>query len=171
MVERVEVNVADLEAIIQAAGIIKTIEGALASRRTDPFVKPYLDFTDAHNRLTAAWRDAQRAEADTLVKYDAPLTREEVNALQYVAAGAPQGAPGGATYFTISPEDKGEPGREMSVYDQLSAKGLIRIGQWCVGVVWPGASQVSDVKPDPKGYAAQLTERGARVLWEVVDRK
>ena len=161
----VTVDLADLETLVITTGALKTIEGVMASRRNDPFVREHLDFTAAHDRLAAAMRNAKRGDAGTLVGWDDPLNKEEINALQYVAAAVTEKKTG-LLLFVIAPEDKGEPGRKMSVYDQLAAKGYIEIGQFVQGVVWPAASK-PDIVADPKGYAARLTARGRQKLADV----
>lgn len=163
----VTVDLADLERIVFAAGVIKTIEGAIASHKRDPFVQPHLDFTEAHNRLATAMRNASRAEAGTLVNFEDPLTKEEANALTYVkkACDGDDRNPG-LPFFTISVPDKAEAGRAMSVYDQLQAKGCVKVGQWITGVVWPGEVSPS-ISADPdRGYAAVITQRGRTRLTE-----
>jgi hypothetical protein len=154
----VTVDLADLETIIFATGVIKTIEGALASRTRDPFVQPHLDYTAAHDRLAAAMRNARRAESGTLVGWDEPLTKEEMGALRYVSAALEQKVPG-IRAFVISPEDKGEPGRAMSVYDRLAAKGCLKMGQFVQGIVWAGEN-APQLVADEKGYAALITPCG-----------
>lgn len=160
----VEVDLEDLERIVYAASAVKAIEGSLAAWRRDPFVQPHLDFSPAQKRLESAMRNAKRANSGTLIQFDDPLTREEINALRYVKAACDAKTPGLAL-FVISPEDKGEPGRPMSVYDQLAAKGCLEMGQFVQGVVWAGADR-PDIIPDPKGFAARLTERGLSRLKE-----
>lgn len=166
----VTVDYEDLETIIFATGAIKKIEDAISAVKRDPFVQPHLNFGPAHDRLASAMRNAKRAEAnDTVVKFDEPLTREEENALRYVAL-ASQGLDKkgkslpGPNVFTISPADKdGRP--SMSVYDRLTAKGCLEVGTWVEGIVWTGAPAVSVVpSPNPRGYAARLTSRGREKL-------
>jgi len=159
---KVTVDLEDLERIVFAASAVKAIEGSLAAWRRDPFVQPHLDFTDAQKRLESAMRNATRGQLGTLVNFDAPLTKEEINALQYVMGACDAKNPGLAL-FVISPEDKGEPGRQMSVYDQLAAKGCIEVGQFVQGVVWAGADR-PQIVADPKGYAARPTRRGLEKL-------
>jgi hypothetical protein len=154
----VTVSLEDLETIVFATGVIKTIEGALASHKRDPFVQPHLDFTATHDRLASAMRNATRAQAGTLVVWDEPLTEVEARALRYVAAACDERKPG-LGVFVISPEDKAALGEAMGVYDKLEAKGCLRMGQFIEGVMWAGAAAPA-IKPDPKGYAAQLTPRG-----------
>lgn len=164
----VTVDLDDLEALVFASSAIKTIEGSLASFRRDPFAQDALGrFVPAQRRLESVMRSARRAERnDTLVKYDEPLTIEESNALQYVVSAcdayvvsACDAKTPGLALFVISPEDKGEPGVAMSVYDRLAAKGCIEVGQFIQGVMWAGADAPQFVA-DPKGYAARPTTRG-----------
>lgn len=159
----VTVDLADLETLIFATAAIKSIEDALAARRRDPFMTPHLNYTEAHNRLVGAMREAQRsASNDTLVKYDEPLTKPEIGALRYVDKACSAKTPGLAL-FVIATEDKAAGGEAMSVYDRLAAKGCIEMGQFVQGVVWAGAN-TPQITADPKGYAARLTNRGRSLL-------
>lgn len=151
----VTVALEDLEALVFATGAIKTIEGVLASRKEDPFVKPFLAMTDAHNRCAAAMRDVKRAEAGTLIKYDEPLTKEERDTLEEIASGDIPGISVGAKL-----PQKGE---AMSVYDRLAAKGCVVLGQRVHGVIWGGEDKPS-LAIDPNEYAIRITERGRKRL-------
>lgn len=161
----VTVDYDDLERIVYAASAIKQIEGALVSFRRDPMVQRLGDFIPAQKRLESAMRNAKRAELGTLVNYDEPLTPEESSNLAYIKAACEDRDPPGGLFglFVISPEDKAEPGRAMSPYDRLAAKGMIEIGQFVQGVVWAGAD-AAQLTADPKGYAARLTARGRAYL-------
>lgn len=70
----VTVDLDDLETIVMTTGALKTIEGALNARKNDPFVHQYLDFSEAHDRLSSAMRNAKRADAGTLVPWDGKTT-------------------------------------------------------------------------------------------------
>ena len=74
---KVEVEIEDLETIIFATSVIKTIESALQQRKQDPFVHPHLDYSKASEALTAAMNSARRAVADTKVEWDGALTDKE----------------------------------------------------------------------------------------------
>lgn len=153
----VTVALEDLEALVFATGAIKNIEGALASFKQDPFVKPYLTFTDAHNRCATAMRNAKRADADTLIKFDEPLTDEEREILAHVNE---------YDAMFLSPREKApKAGQQMSIYDQLAAKGCVVIAQCLTGFMWAGAS-APEIKIDPKGFAVKLTDRGRQKLKE-----
>lgn len=155
----VTVELPDLETIVFATGIIKTIEGALAGRRNDPFVREHLDFTAAHDRLAAAMRNATRAAAGTAVPFDEPLTKTEVLVLRYILDATDPGK-GAHKRFAISGPDKaGEP-----AYDRLAAKGCIQIGQFVTGVVWSGADRPEVVADADRGFAAKITDRGRAML-------
>lgn len=158
----VTVDLDDLETIIFATGAIKTIEGVLASRRSDPFVQPHLDFKAAHDRLGSAMRDVRRAEAGTLVNYSEPLTVEEVTALREIDFGK-----------DVLSQDEKAPNKKkkesMSVYDRLAAKGMVVMGNFVRGVVWAGAS-APEIVPDPKGFAIKLTNRGRAALATDIQR-
>ena len=145
----VVVDLADLETIVFTTGAIKAIEVALATRKSDPFVRPHLEYTAAHDRLAEAMRNARRADADTVVKWDEPLTDEEFNDLRDV-----EGVPGGVRFVPITSKSR---------YDRLSAKGCIVLGQYVEGILWAGASG-PELQVDPKGYAARITPRGREKL-------
>lgn len=146
---KVEVEIEDLETIVFATAAIKTIETALQQRKQDPFVKPYLDFTNAHNNLVAAMNGARRAEADTATKWDGQLTKNELYLLGEFAA-----------TLTAGNEIKfdGEYRLKTPEVGTLMAKGCIRVGQGVVGVVWPGDKQAS-IKPISY-YLVDVTKRG-----------
>ena len=151
----VTVDLKDLETIVFATGVIKTIEGSLAAFRRDPFVQPHLNFTDAHNRLAALMRDATRAEAGTLVPYNEPLDKEELSCLRAATS------PG----FYISRSDKApKEGEAMSIWDRLMSKGMIAIGQIVTGSVYTGASAVESLVVDPTRFAIKITDRGRNEL-------
>jgi hypothetical protein len=162
----VQVEYEDLETIVLATGVIKTIEGVLATRRQDPFVTQHLDFTEAHDRLAAVMRNATRAQAGTATGWDDPLTALEVRTMKHIRSvnddsrDAKDNRVPGLPFFRISPPDK----VDEPVFDRLAAKGCIQIGQWVEGVVWAGAAN-PEVKADPqRGFAARLTPRGRSKL-------
>lgn len=161
----VTVDLADLETLVWATAALKTIEGTLANRKVDPFVRAHLDFTEAHERCAAAMRNATRAAAGTAVKWDEPLTKSQARALRYVLD-AMDKRKSGLPWFVISPAEKAAPGERMGEFDVLAAKGCLKMGQFINGVVWAGAS-APDITPDvEKGYAAQITDRGRKKLAE-----
>jgi len=143
----VTVDLTDLEALVMTTGVIKTFESLLAQRRMDPFVRPYLEFTEAHERLAAVMRDAKREDAGTKIKYNDPLTEKEAELLHHIGEGK----------SFLTPKEK------VKVADGLAAKGLIIIGQMVFGVVWPGAS-AAELKADPTEFAVKLTARGLKAL-------
>ena len=150
----VTVELEDLEKLVFATGALKTIEGALDTRKRDPFVQPHLDFTNAHNRLASAMRDAQRGNAGTLIDYNAEVTHDELKLLTKVVEG-----------LCIPIRDKvGEKRDGDTLWESLMCKGCIEFGQLVTGVVWPGGSGVESVKPDPRGYPVRLTARGRALL-------
>lgn len=161
----VTVDLADLETLVWATAALKTIEGTLANRMVDPFVRPHLNFTEAHERCAAAMRNATRAQTGTAVAWDEPLTKVQANTLRYVLK-AMNEKKSGWQLFVISPADKAAPGELMGEFDRLAAKGCLRMGQFVDGVMWAGAS-APDIKADAdKGYAAQVTDRGRKKLAE-----
>lgn len=163
----VTVELEDLETIVFATSVIKTIEGILNARKNDPFVRPHLDFTEAHDRLATAMRNATRAAAGTAVNFDAPLTKTEARTLRsMVDALSDRGDGIKLPWYRISGPDKAAPGQLMGEYDVLAAKGCIRIGQFVTGIVWPGAP-AADIKADPeRGFGAEITARGRTKLAE-----
>ena len=153
---KVEVELADLETIVFATAAIKTIEEVLNRRKTDPFVKPHLDYTIAHNNLTAAMNGANRAKTGYLVDWNGELTDEEFKLLKQLD--------------TIA-VDEIPPGYRISIpaYDTLLAKGCIRMGQCVVGAVWAG-EQKPDIKPVDM-FAVSITKRGKEKLDQILVKK
>lgn len=145
----VTVDLEDLETLVMTTGALKTIEGALAQRKQDPFVRQYLEFTAAHDRLASAMRNARRAEAGTLIQWDGDLTEEQERLLREL--------------------DRTEMGvmevRNKGFYDSLAAKGCVLIGQCVAGIVWPGQSQ-AEIKPY-HAYAVKIMPRGREKLAKI----
>jgi hypothetical protein len=165
----VNVDLEDLKSLVFASSAIKTIESTLAAHKRDPFVQAAMPLTEVNDRLASAMRNAERASSGTAVSWDAPLTKEEINALGYVEKAA-SAKKAGLGVFVISPEDKGELARVMSVYDQLAAKGMIEMGQFVQGIVWAGAP-AAQLVANEKGYAARLTARGREKLAAAMVKK
>lgn len=159
----VTVDLADLETLVITAGAIKTIEGVLATRRDDPFVRPHLDFTAAHDRLASAVRNATRAEAGTLVNFDAPLTKTEARLLtgiRFAIEGRAARKDGvNLPWFRLSGPDKAD-----GEYESLAAKGCIRMGQAVTGAIFAGDKQATIVPDADRGYLVELTDRGRAML-------
>ena len=153
---KVEVELADLETIVFATAAIKTIEEVLNRRKTDPFVKPHLNYTHAHNSLTAAMNGAKRGKSEYRTDWNGELNDEEFKLLKQLD--------------TI-PVDEIPPGYRLSIpsYDTLLAKGCIRMGQCVVGAVWAG-EQAPDIKP-VEMFAVQITQRGKDKLQEALAKK
>lgn len=150
----VTVDLADLETLVVTTGALKTIEGALQARKRDPFVAPHLNFTEAHNRLASAMRDATRGKADTVVPWDEPLEAYERDFLAYLVHCEDQGHA-----QTITPEYR----LEHPEIDRLLCKGAIIMGQLCKGVLWGGNRDIQWA-PDPSGFAVASTARGRKKL-------
>jgi hypothetical protein len=150
---KVEVEIEDLETIIFATAIIKTIESQLRSRKEDPFVQPHLDYTRAHDALVLAMNSARRATADTKIQWDGELSAKEIKFLQQFAA---------CPVFEVD----GEYRKKRDEVDSLAAKGCIRIGQLVSGAVWPGEPK-ADIRP-VSGYAIMITKRGNEKLGQVL---
>lgn len=160
----VTVDLDDLERLVMTTGALKTVEQAMQHRKADPFVRSHLEFTQAHNRLATAMRNAQRSQSkgNTVVDFDAPLSDDEVSALKGLVTEVPQNwfhpirAPEKAgDYFT----------GELSVWDRLNAKGMCVIGQVCEGAVFPGEPGPM-LRPYP-GFAVKITERGRSKIVEI----
>lgn len=154
----VTVELEDLETIVFATGVIKTIEGALASRRNDPFVRPHLDYAAAHDRLATAMRNAARIEAGTAVPFDEPLKKTEVRLLRDILK-VVDGKHDGPPWFRVSGPDKAS-----GEYESLAAKGCIRIGQAVSGVIFTGEDKPSLVPDAERGYLVEVTNRGRAML-------
>ena len=152
---KVEVNLEDLECIVFATAVIKTIEGALASRKTDPFVRPHLDYTMAHDNLVSAMNAARRTESGTAVGWDDPLTEKEVEFLKEIDEYNELNV--GSSYYPISGSNSTFLKKKERA-DSLACKGCVRIGQSVEGIIWPG-----DKQPElHKGvvFVVQITQRG-----------
>jgi hypothetical protein len=168
----VTIDLADLKALVHATAAIKVIENQISAVHRDPGVQQHPLLGDAHDRLASAMRNAERSASGTLVSWDAPLTKEEVNALRYVKQGCDEKRRGGLSVFVISGPDKA-PGTkiEISVYDQLAAKGCIEMGQFIQGVMWSGASSPQFTADAERGYAARPTARGLQKLADIDQTK
>lgn len=143
---KVEVDLDDLETIIFATSVIKQLESALQARKSDPFVKPHLEYTKASEALTQAMNYAKRsANNDTAVQWDGALTDKETELLKEFVA---------SNVFEITSDFR----LKTKEVDSLAAKGCIRIGTLCAGAVWPGESK-ADLKP-VEGFALAITQRG-----------
>lgn len=152
---KVEVEIEDLETIIYATGVIKTLESALQSRKQDPFVQPHLDYTNAHNNLVAAMNSARRSESnDTKVQWDGELAKDEIKFLQKFDF---------APVFEATPEYRSK----NDVVDNLASKGCVRIGQRVAGAIWPGETR-PDLMP-VAGFAVAITQRGRDKLKKALD--
>ena len=143
---KVEVDIEDLETIVFATGVIKTIEGALQSRKQDPFVQPHLEYSKAHNNLVAAMNSARRSEnTGTAIAWDGKLDDKELKMLVKFSA---------APVITIT----GEFRFKFNEIDRLLSKGCIRMGQRVEGAVWPGEPK-ADIRPT-EDFAVAITQRG-----------
>ena len=160
----VTVDLEDLEKIVFATSVIKTIESTMAARKNDPFVRPHLEFTEAHDRLASAMRNARRAEAGTLVAWDGKLEEDEIAMLKAIVRhdrdeehrATHTGLP-----FTISNEEK----TGYGAADRLAAKSCVRMGQFIHGVIWAGDAAPS-ITPSARGFAVTITPRGVQKLAE-----
>jgi hypothetical protein len=148
-VTSVTIDLEDLETLVMAIGALKTIEGALAQRKSDPFVRQYLDFTAAHDRLASAMRNARRAESGTLIQWDGELTPTDETLLRELDR---------VRIGVMEVRDKED-------YDSIAAKGCVVIGQCVAGIVWPGAAQ-AEIKPY-HAYAVRITPRGREKLAKI----
>jgi hypothetical protein len=160
----VTVDLADLERLVMTTGAIKAIEQAMHQRRNDPFVREHLNFTEAHDRLATAMRNAQRSKSsnNTLVEFDGPLEDDEVKALLRLMAADRQ-----RWFHQISTKEKlGSylKDNKLSVFDRLSAKGMCIIGQLCEGAVFTGEGP--QIRPT-LGFAVKVTDRGRAKVAEI----
>ena len=147
----VTVDLEDLETIVFTTGALKTIEGALQQRKNDPFVKPHLEFTAAHDRLASAMRNARRSEAGTLVPWDGELSTDELDFLRDVDAG---------DVDRILLETK-------ISFDSLAAKGCIDFGQPLTGVLWAGEKTPTWMIDALGDYCVRITVRGRAKLAKI----
>lgn len=147
--KQVTVNVEDLEALVFATGVIKQIESALNVRNDDPFVKPYLKATAAHDRLAKAIRDAKRGEAGTAINYDAALTDAEKRTLLELLDKVDEPFSGAVTIRALD-KDK---------YSSLEAKGCVRFGTPFTGTAWTGETSPT-LRKDPKHLVVEITAKG-----------
>lgn len=147
---KVEVEIEDLETIVFATAVIKTVEGALQSRKQDPFVRPHLEYTKAHDALVSAMNSARRSESSgmTVTAWDGDLTDNEIALLEEF-----EDSPS----LVINPQF-----RKKHPVDDLAAKGCLRIGQCVEGAVWPGEAK-ADIRPLPT-FAIAITLRGREKL-------
>ena len=145
----VTIDLEDLETLVMTTGALKTIEGAMAQRRGDPFVRQHLDFTSAHDRLASVMRNARRVEAGTLVAWDGDLTTTEILLL-----GEVEDSEAGIAFV-----------QRKGGYDSLAAKGCVVIGQCCTGIVWAGEKE-TDLRPGLE-YAVKITDRGREKLAKI----
>jgi hypothetical protein len=153
----VTVDLDDLEALIFHTGTLKTIEGALMSRRNDPFVRPHLDITPSHNRLAAEVRNAKRAESGTATKWDEPATREEQNLLRCFED--KNGRLASVIHINAVRRNPAAGEDYTPAIDTLASKGMIVIGQVLTGVLWAGDDR-PEFKIDPSAWALKITPRG-----------
>ena len=144
----VTVKLEDLEALVFSTGAIKAIEQALLLRKNDPFVKPYLDLTEAHNRLASAIRNARRSEAGTAVNWDDPLNENERKFLMDLTIGE-----------WVSPTFR----LEHPEIDSLMAKGCLVMGQFVEGILWSDRTK-PELKVSAKGFPLKVTARGQEKL-------
>ena len=164
----VAVDIDDLETLVMTTGALTTIEGALAARKMDPFVRTHLNFTAAHERLAAAMRNVRRAEAGTLVAWDGALEEDEIEFLRSLDG---KQADKGAAPLVLSRSDKAPvAGVSMSVADKLAAKGCVVIGQIVRGVLWAGDKQ-PELTVDPTGFPVKITDRGRQKLAKIEAEK
>jgi hypothetical protein len=155
---KVEVEIEDLETIIYATAIIKTIEQQLQSRKQDPFVREHLNYTAAHDALVTAMNHARRGTADTQTQWDGALTKKEIDYLTLLEKYKKD---------TVLPPNPPNPDFDDSVaiwelVDELMAKGCVQKGQAVAGTVWPGDTQ-ADVTASAC-FHVRLTKRGVEKL-------
>ena len=151
----VTIDLEDLETLVMTTGALKMIEGALAQRKTDPFVRQHLDFTAAHDRCASVMRNARRAEAGTLVPWDGALDEVEEQLLR-----------------DLDHTEMGERGIGLHKvdYDSLAAKGCVVIGQQVGGVKWADDNQ-PHLRIIPSLFHVKITQRGREKLANIDARR
>jgi hypothetical protein len=150
---KVEVELEDLETILFSTSAIKNIEAALQARKQDPFVKPKLEYTEAHNKLVEAMNHVRRAAAGTATNWDGKLTKDEIKFLDTLS--------GNGVMFEVTGRER----LEQPEIDTLAAKGCVRIGQEVAGAVWSGQDR-PDLKP-LDSYTIIITDRGSKKLQDI----
>jgi hypothetical protein len=161
----VTVDLADLERLVMTTGALKVIEQAMQQRRNDPFVREHLNFTESHDRLATAMRNAQRSnnKGNTLVEFDGPLEDDEAKTLRLMAVDRQN------WFHEISNKEKLgfylKDGK-LSVFDRLAAKGMCVIGQLCEGAVFAGEPG-PQIRPVTRGFAVKVTDRGRAKVAEI----
>ncbi|MFP5248653.1 MAG: hypothetical protein ACLGP3_02355 [Acidobacteriota bacterium] len=143
----VTVDAADLEALLFATSGIKDLEAALQQRKSNPLVKSGEGrLTGAHDRLSAAWRRANREESWPT----RTVTEVDIAELRAMFA---------TTEVAI-----------LSRYPQRLAQELLLVES---GPVWEGLKIEWPAPADPEfrlqqsgvpRYAARLTHYGRQVL-------
>lgn len=157
---KVTVDLADLETLVFATGVIKQIEGQLASYKSDPFVKPHLNYTSAVNNLVTAMNSAKRGSADTVINWNDPISKFDEAVLQHFEEATALGLEiqtGGMREGTVSKEF------QESV-NNLVCKGYLEKGQSVSGAIW-SSSTTPELRPLPV-YRARITKRGIDKLNE-----
>ena len=154
---KVEVEFEDLETLLFATAAIKNIESLLTARKYDPFVKPHLQYNQAHDAVLGAMNQARRATADTATAWDGELTKPEIQFLEDFNPENP------APY-----EMSGEYRTKHKEIDALAAKGCVRIGQMVSGCIWAGQDR-PDLKPIPV-FAVAITPRGKEKLEQALSK-
>lgn len=162
---KVEVDSEDLEALIYASAVIKTIEGQLASFRRDPFMKDAGEkFLPAQKRLESAWRNAKRAAApeNMLININDPPTDQDKLLLLGLWRRKDQYG------FVRVARHVGQASMmgQKSSMDSLTAKGLIDLGDAIYGGRFTG-----DEHPvmliDIEHYMVRFTRKGGDLALEL----
>jgi hypothetical protein len=152
----VMVDLDDLETLVMTTGALKTVEQALNARKSDPFVRAHLDFTDAHDRLASQMRNARRSQnKDTVIEFDGKLTEAELGYLTQLEESL-------AGYFLYHDEKYSNSRLNIT---SLQAKGMVHRGRYLNGVLWEGENH-PQLKEDTKGFAVKLTQRGKEAVWK-----
>jgi hypothetical protein len=166
---KVEVELEDLETIVFATAAIKQIENALSGRKNDPFVRPYLQYSEAHSNLTTAMTHAKRSKEAYATPWNGELSEEEITYLQSLDAFDRNKE----RRNSLNPDgyDKvsGDQRIKHQEIDSLLAKGCIKMGTLCYGVLWSGESQPS-LRQTPE-FATMITPRGRTKLEEVLMKR
>ena len=157
----ITVNLEDLETLIFAAGVVRSIEAAMDTRKRDPFVPSRYKIAEATNRLASEARSARRYKETYATAWDGPLTAEEEKWLDDACKNYDPADREGRMIVVEANELYGGGGmtfRQGPIHD-LANKGMVAIGTAAFAVIWLGADQ-PEFWPDPFKFYVRPTPRG-----------
>lgn len=149
---QVSVDADDLEVLLFSTGAIKDMEHVLKARERDPLVKSAASrLTDAHDRVTGAWRRAKRPEPEAPTAEDIVVLREMFN-----GPSGPYGEPFAIAYLKKYPT-------RLAQTLQLVESGPAWSG---TKIDWPSSPEFLMGTHDAGNliFGARLTDRGRQVL-------